>query len=50
MRYSMGLVTGATLAALALVAWKSRLAGEFIQALGSRGDGPKYRHHIRWRR
>jgi hypothetical protein len=43
--YSFGLVT---VPALILV-WRSRLAGEFIQALGSRGELPKYRHRINWR-
>lgn len=50
MRYAALLVLGATATVLALAAWQSRLAGEFIQAAMSRGEEPRYRHHIRWRR
>ena len=44
--YSFGLISAVTLA----LVWRSRLMGEFIQAWGSRGDAPAYRHRIRWRR
>jgi hypothetical protein len=44
--YSFGLVTVPAL----ILLWRSRLAGEFIQALGSRGEPARYRHAIRWRR
>jgi hypothetical protein len=48
--FSVGLVTGATFALFAywFVAF-SRLGGELVQALGSRGNPPKYRHRINWR-
>jgi hypothetical protein len=48
--FSVGLVMGATFALFAywFVAF-SRLGGELVQALGSRGELPKYRHRINWR-
>ena len=48
--FSFGLIAGATTALYTVWFWVlSRLGGEIVQAVTSRGNPPRYRHRIRWR-